>query len=70
MCLTVDYATSHPKSPSWKKATRDGVLSFPVDYILVYYCENTAHGYINRPFLSSNMAAMCAHHGGQSDKEE
>ena len=26
--MVVDYATTHPKSPSWKKGTRDGVLHF------------------------------------------
>ena len=108
--LAVDYETTHPKSPSWKKGTRDGVLRFLVDSrskvlrcqrlldpCIFSHCQNTAHGYINRPFassrklaavlniaqryrledttkrsepcLSSNMAAMRAHHDGRSDEE-
>ena len=70
MCLAVDYTTTHPKSPSWKKGTRDGVLRFLVDSrsnVLQYqrplhpcifsHCENTAHGYINRPFASASKSA-------------
>ena len=35
MCLAVDYATTHPKSPSWKKGTRDGVGTSGCFFFLV-----------------------------------
>ena len=70
MRLTVDHATTHPKSPSWKKGTRDGILRFLVDpwsNVLRYlrplhpcifsHCENTAHGKINWPFASASKLA-------------
>ena len=70
MCLAVNYATTYPKSPFWKKGTRNGVLRFFVDSrsnVLRYqrplhpcifsHCKDTAHGYINRPFASASKLA-------------
>ena len=70
MCLAVDYTTTHPKLPSWKKRACDGVLRFLVDSrsnVLRYqrplhpckfsHCENTAPSYRNRPFPSASKLA-------------
>ena len=44
MCLVVDYATTHPKSPSWKKGTRDVILRFLVDSgSKVLRCQRPVH---------------------------